>query len=273
MAARKVPARKKRRTGAPQLPVQAERDFARGMVAMAAALVARLRRIFLPRAEKIGRPEGEREDAIVRKAPEPETRASAKAARREAERAAAATFTAARLRAETDRAARRVEAHSKDQFRKLKVDPKKEPVLGVLVKGWARDVSERVGGLGKDAARKLEAILLSGESRYASTLAREIEEQIGVAQSRAEFIARDSVCTLNSKVTRARYEAAKIEKYVWTTMGDDRVRDSHEALDGEVFDVDGPGDPDEGHPGEAPNCRCVQFPLATEKGGDDEDEG
>jgi SPP1 gp7 family putative phage head morphogenesis protein len=266
--------RRVRRGGAPQLPVQAERDFARALVRMASAFGKRLRAIGLPLAKKIGLPPPERADANIERAPETssDTRASAKSAKAQVERAAKESFNDKALRAEAARASRRVDSHSKDQFRKLGIDPKKEPVLGVLVQGWTRDVSQRVSDLGKEQAKKLEAILLSGQTRHAATLAREIEEQLGVAQSRAEFIARDSIGVLNSKVTRARYLAADIESYIWTTMSDDRVRDAHEALDGVVFDVDGPGDPDEGHPGEAPNCRCVQFPLKHDAPADEGEE-
>lgn len=43
----------------------------------------------------------------------------------------------------------------------------------------------------------------------------------------------------------------KHEKYVWVTVGDDKVRPEHEALDGEVRTwYDTP------HPGEEYGCRC-----------------
>lgn len=276
MAARKVPNRQARRTGAPQPPIQAERDFAKGLVGMAGVLAKRLRAIFLPLAQKHGRKHAdERADAKD----DGGLKTAARSARSQAEAASRASFTSKQLKAETDRASRRVEAQSKEQFRRLGVKPEKEPVLDILVKGWARDITVRVADLGNEAARKLEAILLSGQSRYTDTLARDIEEQLGVTTRRAEFIARDSIGTLNSKITRERFRAADIELYVWTTMGDARVREEHEDLDGEVFDVDGDGDAEEGHPGEPPACRCIQFPLvrdASDEPGDepsdDEDE-
>ena len=43
----------------------------------------------------------------------------------------------------------------------------------------------------------------------------------------------------------------KYEKYIWVTVGDDKVRPEHEALDGEIRTwYDTP------HPGEAYGCRC-----------------
>jgi len=42
--------------------------------------------------------------------------------------------------------------------------------------------------------------------------------------------------------------------YVWRTKGDDRVRSTHAAREGEVFSWSEP--PEGGHPGEDYNCRC-----------------
>lgn len=47
--------------------------------------------------------------------------------------------------------------------------------------------------------------------------------------------------------------------YTWRTARDDRVRDAHAALDGQVISWSTP--PDEGHPGIAPNCRCWAEPY------------
>jgi hypothetical protein len=47
--------------------------------------------------------------------------------------------------------------------------------------------------------------------------------------------------------------------YTWRTTGDDRVRHTHSALEGQVFAwTDAPS---EGHPGTAPNCRCWAEPY------------
>lgn len=43
--------------------------------------------------------------------------------------------------------------------------------------------------------------------------------------------------------------------YVWSTVGDHKVRDSHAARDGEVFSWSDP--PEGGHPGEDYGCRCT----------------
>ncbi len=47
-------------------------------------------------------------------------------------------------------------------------------------------------------------------------------------------------------------------KYIWRTRGDEKVRPSHAALEGQVFSWDNP--PAIGHPGEDHNCRCMAEP-------------
>ena len=47
--------------------------------------------------------------------------------------------------------------------------------------------------------------------------------------------------------------------YRWRTAGDDKVRPSHAANEGRIFNWDYP--PDTGHPGEDYNCRCTAEPV------------
>jgi SPP1 gp7 family putative phage head morphogenesis protein len=51
-----------------------------------------------------------------------------------------------------------------------------------------------------------------------------------------------------------------IEKYIWRSRDDSKVRDSHAGFDDQVFRWDQP--PAGGHPGQAHNCRCVAEPVA-----------
>lgn len=44
------------------------------------------------------------------------------------------------------------------------------------------------------------------------------------------------------------------EYYIWQTMGDEKVRPSHEEHDGNAFNWHIP--PETGHPGSEHNCRC-----------------
>lgn len=117
-----------------------------------------------------------------------------------------------------------------------------------------------------DAAQKAQALaaeaMLGGE-RAAAIVGRLLD--LGAAtEARAMLIARTEIAKANATFTRARSDAAGVTHYVWRTVGDEKVRSAHEALDGEIFafaeppDVEGEG---RHHPGEFPNCRCYAEPI------------
>ena len=57
---------------------------------------------------------------------------------------------------------------------------------------------------------------------------------------------------------------AGIEEYIWSTTGDERVRDSHRELNGKKFRWDTPPENSDGracHPGEDYQCRCIGRPV------------
>lgn len=53
-----------------------------------------------------------------------------------------------------------------------------------------------------------------------------------------------------------------IERYIWRSQDDAKVRDSHAEYDDQVFRWDEP--PAGGHPGQAHNCRCYAEPVGFE---------
>ena len=54
-------------------------------------------------------------------------------------------------------------------------------------------------------------------------------------------------------------KAAQTGRYIWRTVGDEKVRSSHAVNDGRIFSWDEP--PPTGHPGEDHNCRCFAEPI------------
>ncbi len=93
-------------------------------------------------------------------------------------------------------------------------------------------------------------------------LRKQIQDRFDVSKSKADLLARDQTLKLNGAITQARQRNAGVEKYVWTTSGDERVREEHAALEGQVFSWDNPPPP--GHPGEDYQCRCTAFPILEE---------
>ena len=111
------------------------------------------------------------------------------------------------------------------------------------------------------------------------TLNKDLAEQLKKlgedVESRAMLIARDQSSKLNAALTRARHEEVGIKKYMWSTSGDERVRESHAEKDGQIFEYANPP-ADTGHPGHDVNCRCVQIPVLDDivkpESGEDEKE-
>lgn len=102
------------------------------------------------------------------------------------------------------------------------------------------------------------------QSLVKGTLNKDLVQQIKdigkTTEKRAAFIARDQSSKLNAALTQARHEEVGIKKYMWSTSGDERVRESHAEKDGKVFEYANPP-ADTGHPGHDFNCRCVAIPV------------
>ena len=88
-------------------------------------------------------------------------------------------------------------------------------------------------------------------------LAATIEERYGVAESRAELIARDQVGKFNGALNQRRQEDLGIDSFIWRTMGDERVREEHQDYNGNTYKWSDA--PDDG-PGQAIMCRCWAEP-------------
>jgi SPP1 gp7 family putative phage head morphogenesis protein len=93
-----------------------------------------------------------------------------------------------------------------------------------------------------------------------------LKRRVNNAEARANLIARDQISKYNGQLNQTRQVALGITKYRWTTSGDERVRDSHAALNGQVFDWNDPplinGVPL--NPGDDFQCRCIGAPVFDE---------
>lgn len=86
-------------------------------------------------------------------------------------------------------------------------------------------------------------------------------ERADVSESRAELIARDQTLKLNAAINQTKQQAAGVDSYVWSTSGDERVREDHQELDGQIFQWASPPEPLGCHPGEDFQCRCSAIPV------------
>ena len=121
---------------------------------------------------------------------------------------------------------------------------------------WARVNVALIGNM--EAAHFDDVAKLIAEAveqgRSTRDVSKVLTERFGVSKRRAKFIARDQIGTLNAQVTEKRQTDLGITQFIWADSGDDRVRELHEELDGEVFDW-ATGHATEGKPGEPPGCR------------------
>lgn len=99
---------------------------------------------------------------------------------------------------------------------------------------------------------------------HPDTLAENFQERYDMSENDAMRIARDQIGKLNGDVNQARQESLGVENFIWRTVNDNRVRESHADLDGETFPwSDPPEDEDTGEaitPGSPIQCRCYSEP-------------
>jgi SPP1 gp7 family putative phage head morphogenesis protein len=81
----------------------------------------------------------------------------------------------------------------------------------------------------------------------------------GTLGGQLEVLARQGTAQLATKITHERARAAGHDAFEWSTAGDTRVRATHAALDGQVFEWAHP--PPVGLPGDEPGCRCRALPV------------
>lgn len=182
---------------------------------------------------------------------------------------AAALIKAAKARALASSAllATKVQRHSQGEFKRLGIDLRKgEPSFTKTIDAWRTVNVDRVSSLLEFERDELADILSKGWGKTVEELRGRIEERLEVSRNKADLLARDQVLTLNSQISHGRMAAAGITQAYWTTSKDERVRDSHAAMDGELFDLDDPPDVDGENvlPGEPILCRCVSAPRLPE---------
>ena len=129
---------------------------------------------------------------------------------------------------------------------------------------FAKVNAQLITGLGARLAEDIAEIVEDGTvsgSRW-ETVAKRLTHAGLVTEGRAALIARDQVGKLFGDINKQRQTNLGVTRYVWRTVRDNRVREEHEALDGDSIAWDSP--PAEGHPGEAVNCRCYADPDFSE---------
>ncbi len=134
--------------------------------------------------------------------------------------------------------------------------------LQVLTEAFVAENAQLISSLPTKTIGEIEGIVLRGASsgRLHTDIAKEIGQKLNVQKSRAKLIARDQVGKFYAKVTSTRHQALGVREFIWNTVGDERVRDEHAAINGRKFKYP-QGAPGEGLPGEPVLCRCFPDPV------------
>lgn len=180
-------------------------------------------------------------------------------------------FSPNRLKAIAEHFGQRASEFQKEELRKqiraaLGVDIlAAEPNISGRLRTFAAENAALIKTIPTQALSQIEALTLravQAGTRH-EEIATAIEERFEVAESRAALIARDQVQKLAAAVDRDRQEGLGVTRFTWRTALDERVRDSHAELDGEVFSWDALPmvDGELAYPGSPINCRCVADPV------------
>lgn len=116
-----------------------------------------------------------------------------------------------------------------------------------------------------------QAVVSGGEDF--DKLVIEIEKQANKGRAYAEFVASDQVAKAYADISEEKQRQVGIEKYEWVATSDSRTRKSHAVHDGKIyrwdepplldFSLDGQTNraPENLHPGEDYQCRCIAVPF------------
>lgn len=121
-----------------------------------------------------------------------------------------------------------------------------------------------------DVGKLIESAVASGirvETLQAQILAR--DPRAGVvgsseyrkAKNRASVIARDQVLTFSSQLSKARQQENGIDRFIWRTVGDERVRHLHAGRDGKEYSWETGAGAKDPYPGSGIQCRCSPEPV------------
>jgi SPP1 gp7 family putative phage head morphogenesis protein len=148
----------------------------------------------------------------------------------------------------------------------------REPWLSDIMKSFEKENVGLIKSITDQAVNNIEGMVHRGVTngdRF-TKIQKQIQNQFDVTKNRARLIARDQVSKLNGQITMTRQQSLGIERYVWSTSLDERVRGNpagkypnsqydHWEREGKEFSWNDP--PPDGHPGQPINCRCVALPV------------
>lgn len=134
--------------------------------------------------------------------------------------------------------------------------------MPAIVENFVANNVSLVRGISDKLAQKTERLVTEAVTRgeLAGDLAEKLQK-IGYGERESALIARDQIGKLNGQLNAVRQKDLGVDEFIWRCVGDERVRDEHEAIDGETYKFSEGGHPIEGLPGEPVLCRCWAEPV------------
>lgn len=144
-----------------------------------------------------------------------------------------------------------------------------EPSLQKEYDRWTAENVDLITSIEKPLLDKVESVVRYGveQGRTTSEMAKAIDERFGVGRAHARLIARDQVGKLFGNLTKERNEEAGVKSFIWRTSNDERVRESHQDLEGKEFTWEEGAVNERGEaiwPGTDIQCRCTAEPVFTD---------
>lgn len=131
-----------------------------------------------------------------------------------------------------------------------------EPFLKPLAEGWISENTSLIKSLPTRLHSELEGIVRRGvmNGQSVKNIKDQIKARYGVTDYRAKLIAQDQTLKLNADLTRYRLQSVGVERYIWRSVQDSRVRPEHADRNGNEYTwKEGAGGV---HPGQEVRCRC-----------------
>lgn len=142
-----------------------------------------------------------------------------------------------------------------------------EPWLGAHLAIFRKENISLIESLQGQELDAIEQILMraSRKGMQVREIQQQIQKRFSVSRSKAALLARDQTNKLNGELNQLRQQALGVDRYIWRTSQDERVRPMHAELDGTEQRWDRPPvtnpQGDRNHPGEDYQCRCQAEPV------------
>lgn len=138
---------------------------------------------------------------------------------------------------------------------------KSEPWLETESLAFTKENVRLIRNVGNLAVDQIQTLVTDTvkAGNTAKSITGDIQKILNTTEKRASLIAVDQIGKFNGVLTKVRQTKFGVTEFIWTSMGDERVRLRHRELNGKRFFWNDP--PAEGYPGQPIRCRCQAIPV------------